>query len=48
MVLLKGNSPARAHKKILVVDDEDDIRLVVSTRLQRAGYTTVTAGDGRQ
>ena len=34
--------------KILVIDDEDDIRLVVTTRLERAGYTTVVASDGRE
>ena len=34
-------------KKVLVIDDEDDVRLVVSTRLQRAGYDTVSASNGR-
>ena len=35
-------------KKILVIDDEDDIRLVVATRLERAGYSIVVAADGRE
>ena len=34
--------------KILVIDDEDDIRYVVATRLERAGYATVVAADGRE
>ena len=34
--------------KILVIDDEDDIRLFVGTRLQRAGYETSEAADGLQ
>jgi two-component system KDP operon response regulator KdpE len=34
------------NKKILVIDDEDDIRLIVSTVLERAGYSTVEAADG--
>ena len=33
-------------KKILIIDDEDDIRLFVGTRLQRAGYETLEAADG--
>ena len=37
---------AQDKKKILVIDDEDDIRLVVTTRLERAGYATIVAADG--
>ena len=37
---------AELKKKILIIDDEDDIRLVVRTRLQRAGYETSEAPDG--
>ena len=33
-------------KKILIIDDEDDIRLFVGARLQRAGYETLEAADG--
>ena len=34
------------NKKILVIDDEDDIRLFVGTSLQRAGFETSEALDG--
>jgi len=37
---------AEIKKKILIIDDEDDIRLFVGTRLQRAGYETLEASDG--
>jgi len=36
------------NKKVLVIDDEDDIRLVEATRLERAGYAIVVAADGRE
>ena len=39
---------AHGKKKILVIDDEEDIRLVVTTRLERAGYATIVAADGRE
>jgi len=39
---------AEHKKKILVIDDEDDIRLIVTTRLERAGYATTVAVDGRE
>ena len=35
-------------KKVLVIDDEDDIRMLLEVRLQRAGYDVVTAADGRE
>ena len=35
-------------KKILVVDDEQQLALAVKIRLQSRGYQVVTAGDGRQ
>ena len=34
------------RKRILIIDDEDDIRLFVGTRLRRAGYETSEAPDG--
>ena len=37
---------AEKKKRILVIDDEDDIRLFVVTRLQRTGYDTSEAPDG--
>jgi two-component system KDP operon response regulator KdpE len=35
-----------SQKKILVIDDEEAVRLVVSAQLQRFGYATVLATDG--
>ena len=40
--------PSKLTKKILVIDDEDDIRLIVATRLERDGYSTVVAPNGRE
>jgi len=37
---------AENKKKILGIDDEENIRLFVVTRLQRAGYGTSEAPDG--
>ena len=39
---------AQKNRNILVIDDEDDIRFAVATRLERAGYATVVAADGRE
>jgi len=36
------------QKKILVVDDEQQLALAVKIRLQSKGYQVVTAHDGRQ
>ena len=35
-------------KKILIVDDEQQLALAVKIRLQSRGYQVVTAGDGKQ
>lgn len=35
-------------RTVLVADDDEDILQLVSFRLQRAGYTVVTASDGPQ
>lgn len=37
-----------ANKKILVVDDEQQLALAVKIRLQSVGYQVVTASEGRQ
>lgn len=37
-----------AKKKILIIDDSVDTRLVVSARLKKHGYDTVFAADGMQ
>ena len=34
------------QKKVLVIEDDEDIRTVVTTRLKRAGYDTIIAADG--
>jgi len=39
---------AEMCKKILVVDDEVDIRAYLSAVLTKAGYETLTAVDGRE
>ena len=35
-------------KRVLVIDDEDDVRLLVTSRLKRAGYETIGAADGQE
>ena len=35
-------------KKILIIDDSTDTRLVVNARLKKKGYDTVFAADGMQ
>jgi len=37
-----------AETRILVVDDEEDIRSLCRTVLEEAGYTVRTAGDGQE
>ena len=37
---------AHHHWKIVLIDDEEDIREVMAIALQDAGYTVATAGDG--
>ena len=39
---------AATGKKILVVDDEQQLALAVKIRLQSVGYQVTTANDGRQ
>ncbi|HNV87024.1 MAG TPA: response regulator [Candidatus Omnitrophota bacterium] len=43
---LKG-SIVDAKRKILVIDDQEDLRLVVQDRLTRSGYEVETAEDGK-
>jgi DNA-binding response OmpR family regulator len=38
----------RGKPVVLVADDEEDIRVLVSFRLDRAGWEVVTAADGRE
>jgi len=37
----------RAPKTILIVDDEANVRLMLQTALESAGYTVIEAGDGQ-
>jgi DNA-binding response OmpR family regulator len=41
-------NPAVTATNVLVVDDDDDVRALVMTVLERAGMTTIGAGDGRE
>ncbi len=43
---MPGTTPGR-NAPILVVDDEDDIRLLVREALEREGHETIEATDGR-
>ena len=43
-----GVLPRGSGQTILVVDDEDTIRLIAKTTLERFGYAVVTACDGMQ
>ncbi|MFA5388649.1 MAG: response regulator [Candidatus Omnitrophota bacterium] len=36
------------RKKILVIDDEEDIQKLLKIRLEQEGFTVVTAGDGER
>ena len=40
-------SPAGGNETILVVEDDDAVRVLVATSLERAGYTVLAAADGR-
>ena len=37
-----------AAEKILIVDDDEDVLLIVQTILDNAGYTALTARNGRE
>lgn len=37
-----------AHIGALVVDDDEDSRMMLADIIERAGYTVATVGDGRQ
>ncbi|MEI8345244.1 MAG: response regulator, partial [Candidatus Omnitrophota bacterium] len=34
-------------KKILIIDDEPDLMKIAVTRISKAGYTVLQAGDGK-
>ncbi len=41
-------NPNEKKPRILVVDDEEDYRIIVTEILTNAGYEVVSAGDGRE
>ena len=41
-------SESAEHKRILVVDDEEDVQILVSRILRDAGYTVDRASDGKE
>ena len=43
-----GEEDKKSKGKILVVDDSEDIRMLLSLRLKKAGYDVVLAADGMQ
>ena len=43
---IAGVGPPDSRRSVLVVDDEPTIAEVVARYLERAGYASVTAGDG--
>jgi PAS domain S-box-containing protein len=45
---LRPSGPASARETVLVVDDEDNIRGLMSTSLTRLGYQVLAASDGAE
>jgi DNA-binding response OmpR family regulator len=45
---MSKDGTAESKPVVLVADDEEDIRVLVSFRLDRAGWDVVTAADGRE
>ncbi|MEV6305893.1 response regulator [Actinoplanes sp. NPDC051861] len=46
--LVEDWSGALQPPTVLIADDDDDIRELITFKLQRAGYRTLVAGDGRE
>ena len=43
-----ATDPQTATLRVLVVDDDDDLRLLVATRMERHGHEVMTARDGAE
>ena len=39
---------ADRSKRILVIDDEEDVRMVLEARLRRAGFVAILAANGQE
>jgi len=40
--------PARGQETILLVEDNDDVRLIMTINLRNSGYTVLTAAHGKE
>jgi DNA-binding response OmpR family regulator len=40
--------PVRERRRVIVAEDDQDIRLLVELRLRRAGFDVTVAADGRE
>lgn len=47
-MVLRRKAPGRPHMKILVIDDEEDYRVVLRDYLSSAGYEVRESSDGRE
>jgi CheY-like chemotaxis protein len=48
MVAWKGSEFGMYKKTVLIVEDELDMRIFISTLLETSGYTAVTTRDGKE
>ena len=48
MTVLPSGNDVESRATILVIDDDDDIREVLATVLDEAGFRVVTAANGRE
>jgi CheY-like chemotaxis protein len=42
------SGPARGAETVLLVEDQDEVRVLIRIGLQTQGYTVLTAADGRE
>lgn len=43
-----GHDNGKAHKKVLIIDDTEEIRMLISESLKIYGFQTIVAADGEQ